>query len=339
MTGALLVVVSMLAQSADEGDDARRQTGAPVVVSPAKEYRTIALMPLTSLGSTDEAAGAIQRVLQGELEKILGDKLIAPARLLEHGAHVKIAFGSCEGVVTCIVEVVGGLGFDAFVVGNIAGLGDDQVINLKLIDIRTGHEVRRTSEKAATDEAALVANMRKAAVELVAPELFTGFLEVIARQPGVQIMIDGKAVGMTPLANNKIELQAGRHAIEAGGEALVPFTSMVSIAYGETKQVTIELAQSSVFVGGRTPMRHRWWVWTIAGAGVLTTAVGGYFNYLHVQGVRRIEANARAGDLNATNGPVWFDEQQSQWKSATILYGVGGAFLFSAAVLLSFDLF
>jgi len=181
--------------------------------------------------------------------------------------------------------------------------------------------------------------MRKAAVELVAPELFTGFLEIIARQPEVQILIDGNLVGTTPLVTSRLELPAGRHAVEAQGEALVPFSTMADIAYGEVKQVTIDLAQSSVFVGGDTPMRHRWWVWSIVGAGVLSTALGGYFNNLHLRTIHKIERYAEEGRLTAANGPALTEDEKADWQRATIFYGVGGALLVGAGVLLSFDFF
>ena len=335
----LLLLSFLLTQSREEVDAAALTVASPVVVSPAKVYKIIALMPLTSLGSTDEAVDAIQRVLVGEFQKVLKDQLITPAQLLEQQTHIKAAFYSCEGLVTCLTEVVGGLGWDAFVVGNVTGLGERQGIILKLIDVRTGREVKRTSEKAVGDEAQLIANMRKAAVELVAPELFTGFLEVIAAQPSVQILVDGNSVGITPLASNKIEIQAGRHAVEASGKGLVPFSTMVDVAYGETKQVSIALAASSVFIGGDTPMRHRWWVWSIAGVGVLGTALGGYFNYLHVKSVNKIEKYAKSGRLDASNGPELYADEKDNWGRAAIFYGVGGAFLFGAGVLLSFDLF
>jgi hypothetical protein len=333
----LLLLAVVLAQGAQELNAEEVRAAPSSIASPANEYKVIAIMPLTSLGSTDEAVDTIQRVLVGEFQKVLRNQVITPAQLLELQSHVKSAFSSCEGIVTCLTEVIGGLGWDAFVVGNVAGLGEQQVINLKLIDVRTGREVKRTSEKAVADEARLIANMRKAAVELVAPEMFTGFLEVLAGQPGVQILIDGKLVGTTPLQNPRLELVAGRHAVEANGEALVPYTTMATIAYGETKQVTIALAQSSVFMGGQTPMRHRWWVWSIAGAGAIGASIGGYFNTLHVRTVDKIDRYAREGRLTAANGPELYDDEKANWQRATVFYGIGGALLLTTGVLLSFD--
>ena len=110
----------------------------------------------------------------GEFQKLLGDKIVPPDEVMNSGNAARDAFIACDGVVACLVEAVGGLGWDAFVVGNIAGLRYDRVINLKLYDVRTGGEVRRASDKASGAEKQLITNMRTAAVTLLAPELLVG---------------------------------------------------------------------------------------------------------------------------------------------------------------------
>ncbi len=309
----------------------------PVGTMAPADYRTVALMPLTSMGSSDAALDAVQRVLLAEVQKLLAGRLISPHDLLNQDPTTQAAFASCEGMVACLVEVVGGLGWDAFVVGNVAGIGSDRIIKLKLIDVRTGQEMKRSSEKVYDDEAALIRSMRKAAVELLAPERFVGTLELVALQPGVQILVDGALLGTTPLANSRTDVRVGLHAVEATGEGLVPFTTMVELTYGESKTVTVNLAQSSAFVGGDTPYRHRWWVWGAAGGGVVSTLLGGYFNYLHLDAVDRIESKARAHALTSDNGPDLYHDQQAHWRRAVVFYSVGGILLLGTGVLLSLD--
>lgn len=331
---ALLILVSSgLAHAQEE------IAAAPVTPSvPISDYRKIAMMPLSSLGSTDEAVRAVERVLLGELEKLLGKRLVKPADLLSQGREVKTGLKSCEGKVVCLIEVIGGIGWDAFVVGNVAGLGEGRVINLKLIDVRSGGEVRRSSENATGDETTLIANMRKAAVELLAPELFLGTIEVQAGQPGVSIVVDGRLAGTTPLANNRIDVAVGRHAIEATGEGLVPFSDFVEVRYGEVVPISIQLPDNTVFVGGATPFRNRWWPWTLAGTGLVATGLGAYFNYLHADAVRQIERRASDGRLGADNVDL-YDQAQADWQRALVFYGVGGAVLGGVGVLFTIDFF
>ncbi len=329
-----LLLVGQTGTETSELRAAEVTVAKPAVESPTAAYKTIAMMPLSSLGSTDQAVDAIQRVLTDEMRKILGDRLVDPDQLLEKKEVAGAAFYSCDGVVVCLIEVIGGLGWDAFVVGNVAGIGMRRVINLKLIDVRTGREVRKTSEKAVGDEGQLIADMRKAAVQLVAPEKYTGTLHLVTQQTGVQIRVDGKLIGTTPLDSSRVEVTAGLHAIEAKGEGLVPFSAMSNIKYGEVKIVNIDLARSTVFVGGDTPFRDRWYTWAIAGAGVLGLGLGAYFNVLHVDTVERIEK--RAGD------PVTADmqtDQKAHWARAKLFYGVGGGLVAGAGFLLAIDFY
>jgi len=300
-------------------------------------YRNVAMMPLSSLGSTGDVLQAIERVLVGEVGKLLGGRLIKPEDLPQAGDPARVGFLECDGVVGCLVEVVGGLGWDAFVVGNIAGLGGDRVLNIKLIDVRTGGEVRRASAEVTGEETELIKQMRRAAVTLLAPDLLVGTLDLQCPQPEVEILIDGKLAGTTPMKNTKVEVPVGRHAVEAKGEGLVPFSTLVDVAYGEMAKVNIALPRNTVFVGGETPFRSRWWTWAIASAGVIAVGLGGYFNYLQADTVRKIESRAKKGTLTSERADL-YDESESHWSRARVFYGVGGALLGGVTVLFTIDL-
>lgn len=335
MTTALLLCVALGATTEIEAAPATHAP-APTKIGLVSAYRQVAMMPLSSLGSTDEVATAIERVLIAEITNLVGDRLITPSMLLERGKDARDAFLDCESVVVCLVEVIGGLGWDAFIVGNIAGLGDDLIINLKLIDVRTGGEVRRASESTTGEESALISKMRRAAVTLLAPEMLVGIVDLQCSQSDVQIVIDGQVIGTTPLKNTRVELPVGRHAIEANGDGLVPFSNMIDIAYGETKTIEIELPSNTLFIGGSTPFRSRWWTWTLAGAGVLTAGLGGLFNGLQANTVGRINARASAGTLTIEHRDL-YQEEALFWYTALSFYIAGAALLTTVTALLGFD--
>ena len=100
----------------------------------------IAVLPLTALGSTADAAHAVERVLHVELEKLVGERVRYAAALRAKGAQVERALERCDGAPACIAEVVGAIGWETFLVGNVAGLGDARVITLRLYDARSGSE-------------------------------------------------------------------------------------------------------------------------------------------------------------------------------------------------------
>jgi hypothetical protein len=315
------------------------------------EYSAIAMLPISSLGSTEEAMASIARVLAGELGKLAGEpaqlasrrpvitgpRLVTADRLEQSYPRIWKDLLRCDFVTDCALEVLGAHGWDAFIVGNIAGLGDERVINLKLIDVRSGTERRRASEKASGDESELIKQMRKAAVLLLAPELFTGTLEIHAAQPGVQIIIDGQMQGTTPLAQPRFEVLAGKHAVEATGEGLVPFESLVEVAYGEVVPLNVMLPENTVFVGGDAPFRARWWTWTLAAAGAASGGLGGYFYYQHTQTADRISKRAERGTLTHADTDM-VDAWDRDYKVATGLFAAGGLLVTTVGTLLVIDL-
>jgi hypothetical protein len=304
-------------------------------------FGSVVVMPLSSLGSTDEVVLAIERVLQSELKKLVGAKL-ADTTLMTLEQVTKRKKGStdqvarCSGAVECLAPVMSSLGVDAFVVGNIAGLGDDRVINIKLFEARTGALVNHASEPASGDEKVLIANMRKAAVTLLAPELLVGTVELACSQTGVEVVVDGVSLGKTPLAATRRELPVGRHAIEANAPGLVPFSTLVDVAYGETKKVAIALPVNTVFVGGDTPFRARWWTWSIAGSGALAVGMGVFFNCLQADTVAKINQRAAAGTLTIDHAYLYRQEEE-QWITAVVFYAVGALLMTGVGALLGVD--
>lgn len=303
----------------------------------AASDEVIALMPLTSMGSTADAAQAVERVLTGELHKLLGERLRPAATLEAQGDHAKRALVECDGAPACLAELVGALGWDAFIVGNVTGLGEQRVIQVRLIGARDGKERGRQQVQASGEEKQLIVQIRRAIVQLVAPDLYVGSLEITAMQPGVRILLDGELLATTPLASPRFGVPVGRHSVEASGEGLVPFSDFVDVAYDETKRITIDLPINTVFVGGSTPFHSRWWTWALAGAGALGTGLGGYFNYLHTERVQRIEELAAQDKLNAETGSL-YAEESGHWSRALVFYGVGGALLGGVVVLLTVDM-
>ncbi len=311
---------------------------APAAQSSLARYREVALMPISGLGSTGEAVQAVERVLTAEVEKLLGPRLFTYNELAGKNRRMKEQLDGCDLGLECFTEIFGAHAWQAFIVGNISGLGDERVINLRLIEPAQGGEVRRASEKASGDERELIVQMRKAAVSLLAPELFVGTLELSATQPGLRIVIDGELVGTTPLPSPRLEVPVGRHAIEASGDGLVPFSSMLDIAYGEVVPLTVLLPENQLFVGGDTPFRARWYTWALAGAGVIGLSLAGYFHYESYDSARTIEDLYRHKALRHDHASL-NDDRLSQLKTARAFYGIGGALVGTTGVLLLIDLF
>jgi len=322
-----------------------RLDGLPVGKVPLRRQALVAMMPLTSLGSTEEAAQSVERVLVAEVQRLIGDKLVPPTEVPDRiGPAGAQALAACDGVLDCLIELFGALGWQTLLVGNIAGLGDDRVINIKTLDLLTGAVKARASESAAGDETLLVRRMRAAAVRVLAPERYLGTIEVAAKQPGVRILLDGNLVGTVPLASPRFSVTVGRHAIEANGPGLVPFSGFVEVGYDDVQKVTVLLPGNTVFVGGDVPFYATWWTWALAGTGLIASGIGGYFNYEHVRAIDRLNSRAQACQaggacaLTADSATLYTDSQ-ANWTRALIFYGAGGTLLGGVGIMWVTDLF
>ncbi len=336
MTVALILFTLAATGAGTDGTDA----AAPTVerIRPLDDGRVILLGPLGSFGSTGEAVEAIQRVYISEFEKLLGEQLRTPADLAAIDGTVAEAVDGCGSTPPCLLEVAAAFGLDSVITGNLTGLGDDRVIDLRHLSAVNGKELGRQSVQASGNERELIIKIRGAAVQLLAPERYIGTVAFDVKQTGVRVVVDGQLVGTTPLPRGELDLRVGRHAIEASGEGLVPFSEMVDVRYGELRSVTIDLPPNTVFVGGDTPYYARWWTWAIAGAGATSLGLGGYFSYLQNDTVSEIENRVDAGSLTGEDAFLYQD-QDEQRQRALIFYGIGGALTLTTATLLSLDLF
>ena len=305
-------------------------------VTPVDHLDSVVMMPLSGFGSTEAALAATENILLREVSSILQQSLVSPEQWQSGDRSLKRALDQCDGAIGCLIEVFSALGHDGLIVGTMSGIGQERAITLKLYDLRRGKEVRQSSEKASGQKEELIRQMRKAAVQLLAPERFSGTLLVNARQPGVQILIDGELAATTPLDDPRIPLSVGTHSIEARGDRLVPFEAMIDIAYEEVKELEIDLPRGNLFVGGRRPYYTRWWTWTLGGLGV--AALGGSLGLyrLHNNLYAEYEANPRLSSVELEN--LRNQARNQALYPAWGLAAGGGALVVTAAALLLSDL-
>lgn len=141
-----------------------------------------------------------------------------------------------------------------------------------------------TYEQLVTDFAGELTGAQRATVDRRIAALLAqiAVVTVVAPQPGVRVLVDGKVVGTGPLSI-ELRLMPGEHAIHAEGENLEPATRDVRAEPGSRDQVTIELeaAEVRVVVTERPVQLERrfpsWVPWaTAAAGGGLAIASAGY---------------------------------------------------------------
>ena len=151
---------------------------------------------------------------------------------------------------------------------------------MKLVD-ETGHELRRVSATLRGSPEELIAEIRVAAVRLVAPEKLTGRIDVISDVPGAQVTIDANPAGTTPLLGPVDKISAGVHKVTVTREGFTPYEEDVPVHYEKTTQVVVhQRAMSKAAqraerrrLGLEPPLYGRWYTWTGVAVGAVATGL------------------------------------------------------------------
>jgi len=240
------------------------------------EPRTVALAPLTALGTEDTSASA--KAIQGELETALGGventAVISTKAVLEAIKKAKKPqLRVCEGDPTCLAELGKLVGADLVVAGEAGGLGDVQVVYLELIDVSTAKGVRSTTlEVGNTAEGGAPG----AAYRLLAPDQYTGTMTLELDTAGATVYVDGKKLGKAT-AGKAISFGVGTHALRVTHPEFHDFVRFVDVGFHTDTQVPVSLKQYPIvstemtgtdpgqpggkvtYIDHPTPWYRKWW--------------------------------------------------------------------------------
>jgi hypothetical protein len=166
------------------------------------------------------------------------------------------------------------------VTGNVGGLADSYVVNLKLVDAEGDRELRRVSATLRGSPEELIDEIRVAAYRLVAPEKLVGSIAVLSDVPGALVQLDGATQGVTPLAASIGGISVGVHGLAVSRDGFTPFHEEVPVRFEKTTQVVVHLsattlaARRALRAATQTPIYARWWFWSAIAASAVVTGVG-----------------------------------------------------------------
>lgn len=270
---------------------AEGQAAATPVVPPGQR---IVLFRLETLGMPPEIVARLEALLRVELDRLLERPM--PSRVEVEKAIAKdAALRNCAGETECLVGVGKKLGSDLVIAGNVGGLGDSYVVNMKLVDVASATEKNRIKVPLEGNANELIEAVRVALVNLVSPESVRGNLAVLADVKGAKVYLDGQLVGQTPLANNLItnidarpEERDGKrqnlHQLRISAEGYIDFIKPdIEVRFGKTTEVVVRLQQRVVAGPGglelppvrrqRRPFYTRWWFYTAVGVSAVVLGV------------------------------------------------------------------
>src|SRR3954451_7422204 len=232
----------------------------------ARATETYALFRLDPLGIEPERVDQLQRILRSELSRVVGKELPSERAVADViAANPRLA--ACTADPTCLAPLAKALKVTRVVAGNVGGLADSYVVNLKLVD-DTGRELRRVTAPLRGSPEELIDSIRVAAFRLVAPERLVGNIAILSDVPGANVMLDGVDVGKTPLAGPLVNLPAGVHKLTVEREGFSGFAEDVPVRFEKTTQVVVhQSAQSAAArkaerrhrAATETPIYAKWW--------------------------------------------------------------------------------
>ena len=245
--------------------------------------RPLAVFRIDPLGLDPETVARLEALLRAELERIVGSGLPTRrevARLVDGDAKLS----NCTGEPDCLAEIGRGLHAQQIVVGNVGGLGDSYVINMKIVDVRSAKELRRVSEPLHGDPDLLIEEIRVAAYRLVAPEKVRGALAILTDARGARIFLDGTPIGVTPVVGPISGLLVGDHSLRIAREGYADFLRPITIRFQKTTQVMVNMEELPGADAAALRLRDdhpepvrfygRWWFYALVGAVALGAGIG-----------------------------------------------------------------
>lgn len=229
----------------------------------------IVVFRLDPLGVQSEIVGRLDGLLRMELGRLVAEAMPSPreiAQLVQGSPELR----ECTGEVSCLVTAGRNLKVDQIISGNVGGLAGSYVLNVKMVDVARGEEVRRIQETISGRPDELIEAVRVAAYRLVAPERLRGALEVLANVSGAEVVLDGESLGKTPLPPRH-GLAVGEHTLRVHKTGYTDSVQTVKIRLQKTARMVVTL-QAPPRRAGRPakpqaviPWYTRWWFWTAVG--------------------------------------------------------------------------
>jgi hypothetical protein len=263
-----------------------KRLGALVLLSalvaraqPPEIKESYALFRLDPLGIEPQIVDQLERILRVELERVIGRPL--PSRdKVEKVAAQNPKLAACTADPQCLMLLAKALGVSRIVAGNVGGLADSYVVNLKLVD-NDGRELRRVSAPLRGSPEELIDEVRVAAFRLIAPERLVGAIAILSDVPGAAVTLDGRPVGMTPLPGPLAALSVGVHHLTVNREGFSGFDEDVPVRFEKTTQVVVKQAAVSEKARraerrrlGEMPVYTKWWFWTAMAVSAVATGIG-----------------------------------------------------------------
>ena len=204
----------------------------PVAAQPAKQKR-IAIGGLSQLDDATTSSKLIAELERAITASDLGE-VIGLAEVRKRVTAVnRPQLLNCEGARRCLAKMGTVVGAEWVLAAEAGGLGNVQVVHLKLIEAKTSTILRSVTATIAGSNRPTVEP--GALVKLLAPKRYIGTLVLEGAIDEAEIIIDGKPRGQVDSRKNtSLGLSVGTHALRVTHPSHSDHVSFVEVSFGET---------------------------------------------------------------------------------------------------------
>jgi hypothetical protein len=259
------------------------------VIDPAEVLnKKIAVWRFDALGIDPEIVQRLETLFRMELDRL--DRQPLPSRTVVEKS-VTAAEQNCTGEEKCLTSIGKRLGVDLVVTGTVGSLGDNYVLNIKVVDVATGKSQKIQSDPLRGSPDDLIEGVRVAAYKLLAPDQLHGAVQIQSDIIGADVALDDHEVGKTPLPNQGVigKLALGKHELRVQAKGYDAFEQDVEVHFQKVSPVLVKLLPSDKVIGtGKTvyveknPIYTRPWFIAVVGVGAIVA--GGLIGHYATQG-------------------------------------------------------
>lgn len=241
----------------------------------------IAVWRLDALGIEAELVARLETLFRSELDRLAKNPL-PTRRAMDKAVGKDRKLRDCTAEDKCLAAIGDKIGVEVMVAGSVAALGENYILDVKAVDVKSGKQLRRISSdplRGSPDE--LIEAVRVAAYSLLAPEQLYGSIMVLSDLVGAEVEVDGKTVGKTPLPRPIAKQPLGKHKLRVEAKGYVPFEEEIDVRFQKSTRVVVRLATEAPVEGGppRTVVRDDggpWWTgkWGYVAAGAAAVTIG-----------------------------------------------------------------
>ena len=280
---ASVVLAAFAATAAPARAQPKGQPGDSVIDPTDVLNKKIAVWRFDALGIDPEIVQRLETLFRMELDRL--DRQPLPSRSVVDKS-ITPAEQNCTGEEKCLAAIGKRLGVDLVVTGTVGSLGDNYVLNIKVVDVATGKSQKMQSDPLRGSPDDLIEGVRVAAYKLLAPDQLHGAVQIQSDIVGADVSLDGKDEGKTPLPNQGVlaKLALGKHHLRVESKGYDVFEQDLEVHFQKVSPVLVKLLPSDQVIGtGRTVTLERNPIytrpWFIVAVGVGAIALGGVIGY------------------------------------------------------------